>query len=128
MKTQTYTSTPFALSGAYIVISRISQQAPSSGDGVIVNAVLHIPHDEQHNIPVEMRFHARCTVMNDCMHSSWGWLDEKEKSRWRGQLFTAPTWGEAFNSAETFVTAEVMKIEMAIAVRRRALVDAEGAQ
>jgi len=112
------------VSGAYIVISRVSQQAPASGDGIIVNAVLHIPHDEQHNIPFEMRFHARCAVLNADMHSTWG--SPGEKSRWRGQLFTASTWGEAFGNAETFMTNEVMKLENAIVARRQALVDAEG--
>jgi hypothetical protein len=125
MKTQSKTNVVELAPGikAKYVLERVGQQAPAKGDGVVVEATIMLPAHDQQLLP-EIQFEHRLKIAGVSLYSMWGGPHSADY-RYMAQTFVAAKWSQAFTEAEAWARAELQKLAEALAVRARALQEAE---
>lgn len=109
---------------ATLLMERVGQQPADIGDSVIVRLDVQLPAvGDDHNIPTELQFSSRLSLMGEWMYYHWGNL--REGARSKSATFVAPTWREAFAKAEAYGSDEICKLADALHRRAAALKAAE---
>jgi hypothetical protein len=133
-----FISDPYPMSGGRIARIRKGQDAPYRSNLVIAWGCVLLPATEdEESIIWRIRFEDKVPpIMGRSLYGWWGEQGEKLKAlefpiplegNWRFRFIecSAPTWREAMGSAWEYAHAELMKLEEALALRKRALEEAE---
>jgi hypothetical protein len=121
-------SWPFSLSGARAARLRMGQQPPCEGDSVVARGVVLLPC-EAGRLRIRPSLRAEyLEAAGESLRPEWGLKGGRitngfgllDPYRWRFHDFTAPTWAEAMGRAWDWAIGEVLKLEEALRVRRKA--------
>ena len=105
-------------------IERKGQQHPSEGDGIVVEAQIHLPADGYY-LDSRLQFGNRLKLCDFPLETNWGVAVQDGFRSWRRQ-FIATTWAQAFADGEAWARAQLQKVADALAARTQALQNAEG--
>lgn len=115
---------------AKIVLIAIGQQEPKDGDAVMVCGYVCLPctSESPEYIAEPLRFWERVFVADEELRDTWGHYTTEIPSlaqiRYRRRTFTAPTWREAADSAQTWAKAALDRLVKVLEKRHQAFVAA----
>ena len=111
-----------------IVIERIGQQPPNTGDNVVVQAAIRLPtkkvDSEYAGLLPEISFGHRAKIAGKNLDYNWGTASPPQGIRSFREMtykFTASTWKEAEQNASLWAFAEIEVLQEALDKRLAAL-------
>jgi hypothetical protein len=128
-----FISDPYPLSGGRIARMRFKQESPGKSDKVVARGYILLPANGKTLLP-SLQFERRLNLIGEELRWDWG-ADHSQLPKdfpfvegdWRFKYtsYTALTWREAMAAAWERAHDELMKLENALAHRKRALEEAE---
>jgi hypothetical protein len=105
-------------------IRKNGQNNACTNDNIVVCGGIQIGNLDGAQIPRDVRFGSRLTLLGEDMDVDWGYYDEKEKIRRRSYTFDSNRWAKAFAEAHNIVMTELNGLLEMIRFRREALENA----
>jgi len=112
---------------AKMEIKKLGLLPPEEGDEVQVEASLLLPTDPEHEetLHSRLRFDTRVKIFDHPLDGYWGGWGGKGRWKSRERKIKGRTYREALARANLYVWEEVVRLQLALRRRRRALKEAE---